>query len=262
MWGVPQSYGSNQAAVSGNGYILIPTFDSIYLPVGGARGFAIGKLKQTLVAGKKYRVGYYVCLADSYIVACNYIGMHFSDTVPTFNSSMSAPSPAITPQIEFHQNLTDKENWIKLDTTYTATGTERFVTIANFRDNTQCHGIFVGGNVAQTSQVWDYAIYLIDSVFVIAEDGVGLSPSLSSAENGVGIFPNPNNGSFTLSYKRNITAPTFLAITDVYGKEIDNLAIENTTTNYQNNKLSNGIYFYSIKQNNNEIARGKIVVQH
>jgi len=201
---VPQSYGSYQTPVSGNGYISLPTFDSIYFP--NVKCYVIGKLKHTLATGKKYKVGYFVSLADSYIVACNYMGMYFSDTVPTFNNIMTLPSPPITPQIEFHRDLTDKVNWIKLDTTYTATGTERYVTIANFRLNTQCHGIYVGGNVAQTSQVWDYAAYLIDSVFVIAEDGVGLSPVIARNE-AISIYPNLNLNLLLLLHEQKLQIP-------------------------------------------------------
>jgi len=201
-YGVPQNGPSYQNAHSGAGYIIEYTFDSIYWQNGGTRTFAIGKLSQALVAGKKYHVGYYVSLADSVIIACNYMGMHFSDTVPTFNGLNTYPVPPLTASVEFHQDLTNKTDWTKLDTIYIANGTERFITIGNMRDNTQCHGIYVGGNDTCTvNYCWDYAMYLVDDVFVELLDETGLSPSSGLAKNGVGIVPNPNNGEFKLLRK-------------------------------------------------------------
>jgi len=100
-----------------------------------------------------------------------------------------------------------------------------------------------------------------DTVFVNISGHDGISPSpLGRA--GVGLLPNPNNGSFTLSYKGNITAPTILIITDALGHIVDEVSIANATTHYQNNNLSNGLYFYGIRQNNSEIARGKILIHN
>ena len=85
---------------------------------------------------------------------------------------------------------------------------------------------------------------------------------LYNIDNGFKVFPNPNSGSFTLSYKGNITAPTILIVTDALGQIVDEISIANATTNYQNNKLSNGLYFYGIRQSNSEIARGKILIKN
>jgi len=98
-------------------------------------------------------------------------------------------------------------------------------------------------------------------VFVNVSGHLGFSPDIARQE-AISIFPNPNNGSFTLNYKGNITAPTYLIITDELGQIIDEISISNATTTYQNNNLSNGLYFYGIRQNNYEIARGKILIQN
>jgi hypothetical protein len=74
------------------------------------------------------------------------------------------------------------------------------------------------------------------------------------------VFPNPNNGSFKLQYNGIINKKTMLYITDVYGKLIDTIEIVNTTTDYENAGLSNGLFFYTVKQGYEEVGRGKFLV--
>ena len=83
-WGVPQNSEGYENGHTGNGYICLPTFGVISTYI-DFRQFAIGQLKQTLVAGKKYKVSMYVSLADSFIYACNNISIYFSDTIPTYS---------------------------------------------------------------------------------------------------------------------------------------------------------------------------------
>jgi hypothetical protein len=74
------------------------------------------------------------------------------------------------------------------------------------------------------------------------------------------VFPNPNNGSFRLQYIGIINKPLLLTITDVYGKVLDTIEVSNTFTNYENPSLIPGMYFYSIRQRNDVISNGKIIV--
>jgi hypothetical protein len=46
----------------------------------------------------------------------------------------------------------------------------------------------------------------------------------------------------------------------VYGENIDSKEIESNSTNYENISLNNGVYFYNLRQGNEEIGRGKFVV--
>ena len=77
---------------------------------------------------------------------------------------------------------------------------------------------------------------------------------------GFKVFPNPNNGSFKLQYNGIINKPLLLTITDLYGKVLDTIEVSNTFTNYENPSLIPGMYFYSIRQRNDEISNGKIIV--
>lgn len=96
----------------------------------------------------------------------------------------------------------------------------------------------------------------IDSIGLEAVTGI----NEVNGNNAFSLFPNPNNGSFRLQYAGIITKPLILSITDVYGKLIDNLEITNTTTNYKNTSLINGLYFYTIRQGTEEVGRGKFLM--
>jgi hypothetical protein len=258
-YGVPQNVASFQYSHSGGGYLYIQTFDSIMWQNGGARGFAIGKLSKTLVAGTKYHVGYYVSLADSFIFACNYMGMYFSDTIPTFNNIGTYPVPPLTASVEFYQDLTNKTEWIKLDTTYIANGTERFITIANFRDNSQCHNIYIGGNDTCTNvYCWYGAAYLVDDVFVEELDESGLSSINLANEDSFKLVPNPTQNSLLISTDFEISHLSFFnALGALVYTESKYLA--NRPVNTSN--LPNGVYTLKIETKENEVVYKRLVIQ-
>jgi hypothetical protein len=72
--------------------------------------------------------------------------------------------------------------------------------------------------------------------------------------------PNPSNGNFVISTNGVLNSQTTLKITDVCGKQIDEIAIVNATTNYENTSLSNGLYFYTIRSKDEELQRGKFLI--
>jgi len=187
------------------------------------------------------------------------MGIHFSDTVPTFNGLNTYPVPPLTASVEFHQDLTNKTDWTRLDTVYIANGTERFITIGNMRDNTQCHGIYVGGNqTCSVNYCWYAAEYLVDDVFVELLDETA-SPFIAKNE-AISILPNPNNGSFKIKTDA-FTKPIAFVITDALGHVIDDITLTGSSTNYANKNLPKGIYFYTLHSNGVVTSRGKFLVQ-
>ena len=140
-------------------------------------------------------------------------------------------------------------SWEVRNVTFNATKTTHLIKFLPMDDDTNY-------SVSATDSAG--ALFMgIDSIGLDIVTGV----NEVNIESGFKVFPNPNNGSFTLSYKGNITTSTYLIITDAIGQIVDEVSIANATTNYQNNNLSNGFYFYGIRQNNSEIARGKILIQ-
>ena len=78
--------------------------------------------------------------------------------------------------------------------------------------------------------------------------------------NGVQIYPNPNDGNFTLHY--NFNQPNaILNITDLSGRLVSTFEVKGTAGNQIiNTELSNGIYFWQIVNTKGVTANGKIAI--
>ncbi|HXB40694.1 MAG TPA: T9SS type A sorting domain-containing protein [Bacteroidia bacterium] len=74
------------------------------------------------------------------------------------------------------------------------------------------------------------------------------------------LYPNPNNGNFTLKYF--IDEEAKMEITGVNGDLICayNLKTETNSISISNDKLSNGVYFYRITKNGAPFKQGKFVI--
>jgi gliding motility-associated-like protein len=93
-----------------------------------------GELTTLLEAGKIYRFSMEISLAEYSDLMISEMGAFFSDT------PISSPNTAalnLIPQCVFTDinYFSDTENWMHLETYYQATGTEKYITIGNFRDN-------------------------------------------------------------------------------------------------------------------------------
>jgi hypothetical protein len=53
---------------------------------------------------------------------------------------------------------------------------------------------------------------------------------------------------------------TILGVTDIYGNQLDQIEIINSTTEYATTRLTSGLYFYTIRQGSEELGRGKFMV--
>lgn len=84
-----------------------------------------------------YYANFYISLADTVGgYAVKNIGLKFSEN--NMQSSCFRPIVA-TPDILSPDFVTDKQNWVKVEGYYKANGTEKFVTIGNFRDTLEFH---------------------------------------------------------------------------------------------------------------------------
>jgi hypothetical protein len=115
---------------TGNGYVSLQTYWSVQ----SARGYCSTML-QSKLNQSKYCVRFYVSLGDTCPSYCNTIGAHFSDTVPTVNQMFNFQ---LSPQIqndEINNPLGDMLNWTEVRGSFTANGTEKYITLGNFKDN-------------------------------------------------------------------------------------------------------------------------------
>ncbi len=145
----------------GNGMtnVLIYTDDSS-LPSSYRRDYLQGHLSDTLTAGQSYCVTFFAVTANSAGYAVNNIGAYFDDGSIDTNSHCGLVHTEYTPQVYTTSIINDTLNWIKIQGSFIANGTERFITIGNFTDSAHTAQLRRNTN--------HYSYYEVDDVSVIA----------------------------------------------------------------------------------------------
>ena len=158
--GVPQNTAnySFQYPHSGNAYSGIQVVTS--LQINYSREYIQSKLNKGLSSGHSYCVNFYTSLTDNSPAYIKPLGAYFDD------GSVSAPSQfglaAVTPQVyNSLVQLNDTLNWMKIEGSFFASGTEEYITIGNFFTDSNSDIEIIG-----TPTSW-FAIYYIDDVSVI-----------------------------------------------------------------------------------------------
>ena len=157
---VPTNYGGTQAALTGDAYAAIRLWDGNHNSLTW-REYIEVPLTSSLIANQSYQASFYVSLADISIYATDAIGMYFSNgQVGHVNISGALP---FTPQVTNPANrfLDDKDNWMLVSGTFTATGGEDHIVIGNFLDNDSSSSVLLNTGTTGFSYVY------IDDVSVV-----------------------------------------------------------------------------------------------
>jgi hypothetical protein len=255
---VPENIFGHQYPRTGNAYCGIYTFSKSSAPPYALRNYIKTKLSHNLLAGQKYRVAFYVSLGDTMHANNNTIGAYFAP-----DSLFTSANGIITniPQIENDttNDLSSKADWTLVCDTFMATGNERWMTIGNFYTDSLSAITALDSVCAQPNAYACSAYYYIDDVSVTLIDETGIE---EQKQNIFSLYPNPNIGSFRLKYQGTLTLTNILSITDIFGKQMDQIEIINSTTEYENTRLNDGLYFYTIRQGIEVLGRGKFMVIH
>jgi len=129
------------------------------------REYIQSKLKERLKSGETYCVKLYVNLANFSKATVKPLGAYFDDgSVMTYTNFGLAYANAfyqfVIPQVyNTTQVLNDTLNWMKIEGSFVATGTEEYITIGNFFPDSLSQIVF-------WSTYW-FSIYYIDDVSVI-----------------------------------------------------------------------------------------------
>ncbi len=148
---------------SGNGMMMAIMFEQLSGVEG--RMYLQGRLFHHLTAGQTYCVSFYVVNTHYGADGCNHIGAYFDDGTIDTTHECGHPRPEYIPQVVSDSIIADTTNWTKIEGSFTATGTEQFLTIGNFSDN--AHTSILAFNSAGAAL---HAYYLVDDVSVIATD--------------------------------------------------------------------------------------------
>lgn len=160
-----ENFVGQQKARTGNAYAGIYTyFKKDY------REYIHGKLKKQLKRGKRYKVSFFISLADNSRYALKELGIMM--TAEKFNATKSKeninakhfvkriPNLTFRPTFskEFYNN--DKD-WIEVSFTYTAEGFENYFAIGNFNSNSNTKK-----SRARKSEYESFSYYYIDDVSI------------------------------------------------------------------------------------------------
>lgn len=242
--GVPNNLFGNQNAFSGNAYVGIAVYDT--WATWSYREYIQVQLNQTLSSGQEYWVTFYVNLSDSSFFAIREIGAYFSNTL--INSSMDT-TLSVVPQIEFTDSVvTDKNGWVKITGSFTATGNENYMIIGNFNRSQNTSALATNGNQ-------NYSYYYIDDVCVSSDSltcsqSVGINNSLLNEFN-FDLYPNPTEN---FVYIKNNSKTDFRI--EVYNS-LGQLLTKKKKTEYDELKLdlsefADGVLFIKVISSNSQ----------
>ena len=163
--GVPANSRFYQFPRTGNGMAqVVMFFDESYVN-GHKRDYLQGRFYKPLTVSKSYCVTFYVNQEEVSEYSIANIGAYLDNgSIDNIDSNACAlPQTTYTPQIVNTSGIiTDDVNWVKIEGTFIAIGTERFITIGNFKDFS--HTMYSPFNIAAGSNL---SAYLIDDVSVI-----------------------------------------------------------------------------------------------
>ena len=214
--GVPMNYsGGFQYARTGQAFAGIYTYRT---GIAQMREYISVPLLAPMEAGRCYAFTMFVNMPDDFELACDAVGVHFS------NGPIGSNTPTILPleaHIEHSAGLiiTDTVGWTEVSGTYTATGGEDHLTIGNFRPDAQTNVITLNPGVWYTGQ----AYLLVDDVSLMPlEDLIDLGPDTAICGNGTYMFDASVPGSVGVLWNDGSTsAVRAITTSGVYAVEVD-----------------------------------------
>ena len=176
---VPSNWVGHQNALHGDAYVGLYAF---WVNGPHTRDLVYVQLNDSLIEDSKYVFRMYVSLADDALYSVKRMGMLLTDTVP------SSPEPLIGIIPTYFNDLPildNKDDWVLLKDTITASGGEQYLTLGCFFIDSLCDTVFVG----QGEPALGLAYYYIDDVSLIPLDSLLSIENHQSIE--VDIYPNP-----------------------------------------------------------------------
>lgn len=162
--GTPKNFNGTQPADFGQGYAGL----YLYAP-DDYREYLQAELSEPLVQGEKYQVSFYVSLAERSDFAIKEFGVLFSKDRMQVAGKKELSKKKMYQQkgndynfmeIGYSNFYADTQEWILVHTQFTAKGTERYLTIGNFKSNARTRMFKTKRNAKQG------AYYYVDLVLV------------------------------------------------------------------------------------------------
>ncbi len=235
LLGVPGNYFGFEPARSGVAYAGVITGTS-----GDIREYISTQLNETLLAGQRYRVKFYVSLPDSMWTCNNSLGVYFSNNALSSTNQFNLPYiPQITNQ--FSNTLDSKVGWTKIEDSFIAIGGENYITIGNFLDDISSDTIFVGGG---GTFPYHLSYYYIDDVSVVLDSNTGINDL--EFDKLISVFPNPFIDNITLSIKEGFENELVIQIYNLYGEMTHSKKLVEKDSKINFSEMSSGVYILRI----------------
>jgi hypothetical protein len=147
--------------------------------------------------------------------------------------------------------IADSVHWFTLVDTFKAQGGERFMTIGSFRHSANTH--WSPGAFPTTGQSY----VVIDNVKLVE-----YVPEAPIPETPFNVFPNPNQGRFTVTYSLDSSINHKLNFYNSIGQIVFSASLDTRlhSMNVDFSSLGSGVYYYSLFSNNRRSNHGKLVI--
>ena len=204
--------------------------------------------------GTCYSITFYTNLMNLLKKGCNNIGAYVSATAVT----TSSPNVLnFTPQILLAGNpaIVDTVNWTKISGLYYAAGGEQYLTIGNFKNDTN-----TVTQVIDASSPYDVAYYFIDDVSVVACADTGVSITEHDKNFNFKLYPNPVNDKITVQFELIERADVSVEIKNVLGQTVTTNSIDTFEKGKNQievdlSGLSPGLYLIQLHSGNKSSSR-------
>lgn len=162
--GVPKNWMGYAQAYDGNAYMgIVACMQQMATHQIPYREYIRIGLNTSLDSGKTYYAEMHIQLGKSCVVACDGLGMYFSEEPLTANHNINY---SVKPQIVTQKIENDKNNWTQICGTFKANGLEKYLIIGNFLSNDMLKYQVFDENLLLTQQTAPMAYYYIDAVAV------------------------------------------------------------------------------------------------
>ena len=214
------------------------------------------KLLDTLKAGKKYDVSFYISLIDSAELGSNHLQCYFSKSKIQYTSDTPLCLCSYIPQISCDSVIMDTMHWTDIKGSFTSMGGEHYLTIGNFlpdsltKIDSNLSGKMSGGSA-----------YYIDDVSVMEDTLTGIN-EVRNENSKITVYPNPSSGRLIFTMQGSSNKPQ-IEIYNMLGQSIyqNRLTPSSTELNLSNEPA--GIYLYRIVSEKGEcIGSGKLNIKN
>ncbi len=179
--GTPKNFNGEQPAEFGVGYVGLYLFAP-----DDYREYLQTRLVKNLQKNQKYRLSFYVSLAERSDFAVKEFGILFSENpiqidtrkvLSRMHLSKVKGDVSNTFEIKYSNFYSDDEAWLKVEKEFVANGTENYLIIGNFKDNKRTQTFKTKGRATEGSY------YYLDMVSLVAISGESKVEQLTAEGN-------------------------------------------------------------------------------